>query len=533
MRSHKLNTQLSFEDHKDFIVIDKPEGLTTHRSTESDLGIQEFYQNQIGQELFVVHRLDKETSGVLIFAKTSPAAEKLSALFKNREIQKEYLFLTDQKASFQETTYSSLIENKKASNSKLTSDSSSPPANSTTHFTFIQKQGNYFLWMAKPVTGKSHQIRRHAKDLGISILGDSLYAGSPWHRLALNAQKISFEWNQAQHSSESRAPWWSKSGAFPLDESTNEDLGFVQAYRSALEKRLRSYSQIPQTFRLLNDEHPDLTWDHYQNNDWISWYKESPPTQAQQEKILTLLQERNQKGFIRWMKNRGADPIHNSLWPLQSPGPVWTAEENSVVYEIRSNTGLSPGLFLDQRQNRKWVLENSANKDVLNLFSYTCGFSLCAAIGQAKSVVSNDVSQQFLDWGKKNFTLNQLDPAKYEFFKQDVFLFLKGTSNRARKFDLIIADPPSFGRSDRGVFQFKKDWPQLLKDCLSVLKPKGQILFSCNYEGWDLSEFNQEISKWCLKNKCKTSPLSLPDLDYEHSTIDRKMKCILIETKNN
>ncbi len=282
----------------------------------------------------------------------------------------------------------------------------------------------------------------------------------------------------------------------------------------------------------MNDEHPDLTWDKYDDQEWISWYNENPPSLQIQNLISDLLRERNQKGYIRWMKNRGADPNSNSLWPLHNPNDIWISNENSTRFEIRSNTGLSPGLFLDQRRNRKWVLENSKDKEVLNLFSYTCGFSVCTALGQAKAVVSNDVSTQFLDWGKKNFELNQLDPKKYEFFKQDVFLFLKGTQKRQRLFDLIIADPPSFGRSDRGVFQFKKDWSPLLDHILSILKPNGQILFSCNYEGWDSEDFHKNIQLWSIKNKCSLKPLPLPDLDYEFSTVHRKMKCLLIQKKN-
>ena len=65
------------------------------------------------------------------------------------------------------------------------------------------------------------------------------------------------------------------------------------------------------------------------------------------------------------------------------------------------------GLFLDQRQRRRWVKENSKDKDVLNLFAFTCGFSLNAACGEARSVVSVDLFAKYLEWGKENFELNE------------------------------------------------------------------------------------------------------------------------------
>jgi 23S rRNA (cytosine1962-C5)-methyltransferase len=78
--------------------------------------------------------------------------------------------------------------------------------------------------------------------------------------------------------------------------------------------------------------------------------------------------------------------------------------------------------------------------------------------------------------------LNELDPSKHEFFKQDVEVFLKGSIKRGRKFDLIICDPPSFGRTKDGVFKLESAFSDLIKNCWESLSPHGEILFCSNLE---------------------------------------------------
>jgi 23S rRNA (cytosine1962-C5)-methyltransferase len=106
-----------------------------------------------------------------------------------------------------------------------------------------------------------------------------------------------------------------------------------------------------------------------------------------------------------------------------------------------------------------------------------------------------DLSRPFLDWGQQNFNLNQKDPSLYQFFQQESLLFLKGALKRGRLFDLIVCDPPSFGRHKNGVFRLDRELPTLLKLCWDSLAPGGRILFSCNLEKWDLPEFKKQIQK--------------------------------------
>lgn len=508
-----------------WLVLDKPEGITTHRSDMDQWGLIEYAQDILKQNLFVVHRLDKDTSGALLVAKTSPCAKELAELFKNHRVEKKYIFLTDRKVHFDEVTHKSHIEklgpNEFCSHQK-------EEVNSETAFQKIWSHSGFTLWMAQPKTGRSHQIRLHAADLGIPLLGDQLYGGSPWIRLALHASELSFSLNETPHQVSSPSPWWSNPES--LTSEAHPDLSWPLL--TAFEKRKRwgfSIGSTDQSFRLLQEETELFSVDQLGPLWWVYWYGDHPCSKKQIQFFENFQKQHQVPLCIRWMKNRGKDPQTNDLIKLGSPPSNWELIENNLKFLMKSDAGLSPGLFLDQRNNRQWVFEQSKGKKVLNLFAYTCGFSLAAALGGAEQVCSVDVSKKFIEWGKENFVLNNLDPQKFEFWVQDVLLFLKGTAKRKRQFDLIILDPPSFGRSNEGVFNFSKDWEKLLLDCKSVLSENGKILFSSNFEKWNSFEFDHHVLGWAQKNNFASLPLPAPGADFELTKKRRKLKALALQ----
>lgn len=171
----------------------------------------------------------------------------------------------------------------------------------------------------------------------------------------------------------------------------------------------------------------------------------------------------------------------------QSEGGQLTVREKSWNLEVRLYDGLSTGVFIDQRENRAWVHHLAASRKnlrVLNTFSYTCPFSVAAAVGGAKEVTSVDVSGKYLDWGKRNLTLNHIDPAAHRFARMDTFEFFAYAKRKSLAYDLIILDPPSFGSGNKrkGIRAWSAvdDYARLVRQAAELLTPRGVILASTN-----------------------------------------------------
>jgi len=178
----------------------KPEGISTHSPGDGRGGFVEQLTAKTSLPLKVCHRLDRETSGAIIFGVTDDATRKLCMLFEERRVQKEYVFVTDRLLPPQiEFTHRSHIKKRRG---RFVSWPEHDDLNSETTFQRLKVKGKYSLWTAIPLTGKPHQIRLHARDNGLNILGDSSHAGSKYHRLMLHAASINFPWEDTtlQHS---------------------------------------------------------------------------------------------------------------------------------------------------------------------------------------------------------------------------------------------------------------------------------------------------------------------------------------------
>ena len=168
------------------------------------------------------------------------------------------------------------------------------------------------------------------------------------------------------------------------------------------------------------------------------------------------------------------------------------------------------------------------------MFSYTCGFSVAAALGGATQVTSIDTNKNVLNWGRKNFELNQLDPAKYSFLLRDSLDFLESSLKKQIKYDLIICDPPSFSRGEKGVFKIETSLETLLRNCLNCLNENGDLLFSTNFENIYIDDIRKIILK--LKNELGLKKLEVfnihPGLDFELVGQKPILKSFLIKMKS-
>lgn len=499
-------------ENDEILAIDKPYGLNSH-TNDSKIGNTDFihdglieiYERQRQQKLHIVHRLDQTTTGVIIFAKSQEAAKKYADYFFNRQVKKTYWFVTAGESARDNFVIDQPILHK------------AKELEAHTEFRFLHQKAGFALWEAKPFTGRNHQIRIHAQVAGISIIGDEKYNGAIFPFLCLHNHQIEFP-NGILIKSE--APIYFQH----LNLLENQIL--VKALFEA-DRRLRIFTHpelFDQCFRLVHNKNDfkdfGFTIDHFGQRLILSCYQENW-LEADSQTFSYFASQFKKPILVRLMHNRGKDPLNKSHFIIQpqneklSIATAWVAKENNIKYEMRSDSGQSFGLFLDQRLQRSWVLNNSNNKQVLNLFSYTCGFSVAAALGGASLVTSVDTSKNVLNWGRKNFELNLLDVEKHKFLVRDSLDFLEYSFKKNIKYDLIICDPPSFSRGENGVFKIESSLEVLLRSCLSCLSSKGQLLFSTNFENF----YIDDIRKTILRVK---STLSLDKLEINniHSSLD-------------
>ena len=179
--------------------------------------------------------------------------------------------------------------------------------------------------------------------------------------------------------------------------------------------------------------------------------------------------------------------------------------EQPFKFLVNLERYLDTGLFLDHRPLRQHLLKTTAEKSVLNLFSYTCSLSVAAATGGA-TVTSIDMSRTYLDWGMENFVINDLDPKVHRFIQADVLKELQHMIEANVKFDVILLDPPSFSNSKRMEedLDIDRDHPILIRDCMKLLNQEGTLYFSTNKRKFELHRIIsetyecKEISQWTI-----------------------------------
>ena len=189
--------------------------------------------------------------------------------------------------------------------------------------------------------------------------------------------------------------------------------------------------------------------------------------------------------FKERRRQRGNDAQYQKQNPEQST--TLTIREGEARFHVNLSDYLDTGLFLDHRQTRLQLGRMANGVDFLNLFAYTCSASVHAALGGARSTTNIDLSHTYLQWGERNFQLNQLDidGEEHRFIRADVAKWLEQCDQR---FDLIFVDPPSFSnsKSTDADFDVQRDHVNLIQAAARCLKPGGTLVFSCNLRRFKL-----------------------------------------------
>ncbi len=153
--------------------------------------------------------------------------------------------------------------------------------------------------------------------------------------------------------------------------------------------------------------------------------------------------------------------------------------EYGVKFWVNLADYLDTGLFLDHREIRRYVASIAKGKRLLNLFAYTCSFSVHAAKGGAVFTKSVDMSNTYTAWGEENFRLNDLPLKNNPIIRADCLKFLE---NERDSYDIIIIDPPTISRSKKmdKMFDIQEDYVFLISKALPLLASDGVLFFSTN-----------------------------------------------------
>ena len=169
-----------------------------------------------------------------------------------------------------------------------------------------------------------------------------------------------------------------------------------------------------------------------------------------------------------------------------------TVTEHGLQFAVDVAHGQKTGFYLDQRDNRLLTGTLATDKDVLNCFCYTGGFSLYALRGGAKSVLSIDASEEAVELARRNVELNALDASRAEWQCADVFAALRKLRDQNRKFDLIVLDPPKFAPTAAFAEKAARGYKDINLLGLKLLKPGG-LLFTYSCSGGISEDLFQKI----------------------------------------
>jgi len=169
-------------------------------------------------------------------------------------------------------------------------------------------------------------------------------------------------------------------------------------------------------------------------------------------------------------------PQGRVLWGAAPPDRI-EIEEHGMKLLVDVRRGQKTGLFLDQRENRRLVRDLGRGRgDALNLFGYSGGFSVAAALGGARHVVTVDVDRDAVALARENFGANGIDAADHAFASDDAFDILKRYRSQGRLFDLVVCDPPAFAKSQKAVEGAVAGYTSLNRNALQVLAPGGLLV---------------------------------------------------------
>ncbi|HUF51910.1 MAG TPA: class I SAM-dependent methyltransferase [Longimicrobiales bacterium] len=261
----------------------------------------------------------------------------------------------------------------------------------------------------------------------------------------------------------------------------------LQRMRTAQEIRAPLAAQDTTGYRMIhgeNDGLPGLVVDRYDKTLVVKLYTSAwlPHLQSIVDGLRSFtgaecIVLRLSRTVRRQMNDSVADG--QVMFGCLPPSPV-VFEENGLHFEVDPVRGQKTGFFLDQRDNRALVERYSAGKSVLNVFSYTGGFSVYAARGSARSVWSLDASSRALMAAERNFERNRnwagVRAAQHRVHAGDAFDILPRLRDNGDRFDMVILDPPSFAKAEREVERALRSYERIIRMGMGLVASGGMLV---------------------------------------------------------
>ncbi len=228
---------------------------------------------------------------------------------------------------------------------------------------------------------------------------------------------------------------------------------------------------------------PQIIWD---NGDLLKKYKG----------MINAVYHRSNQGGGHWEN-------------LKDTPATWTINYHDLTFNIKQMGFKHTGVFPEQAVNWTYLVdkikESNRPISVLNLFAYTGGASI-AALSAGASVVHVDSSRGMVDWAKENAKASGFEDRPIRYLVDDVVKFVEREIRRGHKYDVIIMDPPSYGRGANGeVWDIEKDLDNLIKLCVELLSDKPLLFIINSYTGGLSKEVINNLVKLRITSKYKAN----------------------------
>jgi 23S rRNA (cytosine1962-C5)-methyltransferase len=519
-----------YEDD-DLIVVDKPAGASSQaadgeRPDDVVTRLQRFLAARGGDGYLGIHqRLDRDTSGLMAFAKRREANASLARQFEGRAVAKTYAAcVVGWPRGKDRMTLKDAVAPERGGVMRVVGARARDAKQAVTHVRVTGRRGDRALLELTLETGRTHQARVQLAHAGAPIAGDPLYGGPRAPRLMLHARTLGLALPSSgrKRTFEAELPGsfarWLERGD-PGADVYDDGAALGDALALALERRWglgrSGEGSAPTTtaFRLVHEEGdalPRLAVDVYDR--WLvaQLYGDDGPwaDSARRERLIDALAGLGFDGVYLKVRPKQAnvlvDPRREDVAPRLPVRGTPAAEEIAIVEEgmtmhVRLGDGLSTGVFLDQRANRRRLREIAGGASVANLFAYTCGFTLAAVLGGAARTVSVDASAAALERGRANLLAagGALDEARHSFVAADAFSWLARAGRKGERFDIVVLDPPSYSTTRRRRFVAETDYAELAAAALAVLSPGGQLLACTNHRRIGSGRFRRILFDAC------------------------------------